>query len=265
MILDVGKGGKVRFIRGIKKTNIFEIGEYGMVVEREKNNISLYATNNRCSQIFATVRLGDNSILKGKKPFVVGAFARDILVLDADETLVVVDYGQQKIAVNRPEIPVTCKEHWERMPWGSQFHIMFGLPVDEADQAVAEELRYRSNPDIVIQIAENQEASSEALPQGNPMEDFWNWFAVNEEEIVENTLAGGMDAEIITARLRVRLAVLFPYEKPENVEFSLGGDGERNRLAVYHFNNQQMKADAEALIAAMPAELSERWVCETEA
>lgn len=264
MVLDVGKGGKARFIRGIKKTNIFEIGEYGMVVEREKNIISLYATNDRCSQIFATVRLGDNSILKGKRPFVVGAFAPDILVLDAGETLVVVDYGQQKIAVNRPEIPVTCKGSWDRMAWGSQFHIMFGLPVEETDQAAAEELRFRSNPNLAIQIAESQQ-TAEAPPQGDPMEDFWTWFAANEEEIVDKTLAGGMDAEIITARLRVRLAVLFPYERPENIEFSLGGDGERNRLAVYHFNNQQMKADAEALIAAMPAELAERWVCETEA
>ena len=83
MILEVGKGGKVRFVRGIKKTNIFEIGEYGMVVEREKNMIYLYATDHRCSKIYAKVTLGDNSLMKGKQFLMVGAYAKDVLVLDA--------------------------------------------------------------------------------------------------------------------------------------------------------------------------------------
>ena len=260
MILDVGKGGKCRFIRGIKKTNIFEIGEYGMVVERDKKNLYLYATNNRCSQIYCTVSLGDHSLLKGKQFLMVGAFARDILVLDAKEVLVVVDYGQQRVAVNRPELTVTPREGWDRMAWEPHFNAMFGLSVSEAEQAAAEALKNRNNPDEIIEVLPEPE-----VPQLDGKDRFWNWFSENEEEIVDKTLAGGEEAEIITARLRVRLAVVFPYERPENIEFSLGGDGEKNRLAVYHFNNDQMKADAEALIAAMPAALTERWVCETEA
>ena len=264
MVLEVGKGGKVRFVRGIKKTNIFEIGEYGMVVEREKNIISLYATDNRCSKIYCTVTLGNNSILKGKKPFVVGAFAKDILVLDAYDILVVVDYAQQKIAVNRPEISVSGKDGWGRMEWESCFNVMFGLDVSPEDQAAADALKYRSSTEFVMQLDQAEEVS---VPEtsGDERETFWSWFASKEEEIVEKTLAGGEEAEIITARLRVRLSVLFPYEKPENVEFSLGGDGERNCLTVYHFNSERMKADIEALFEAMPAELSERWYCQTEA
>ena len=264
MILEVGKGGKCRFLRGIKKTNIFEIGDYGMVVEREKNIISLYATNNRCSQIYCTVTLGGNDILKQKKPFVVGAFARDILVLDAGDILVVVDYAQQKVAVNRSDIPVTPRDGWAQMEWESYFNVMFGLPVSEEDQAAADALKYRSNAEFVLQLDKSEEVS-EPTGSDDAIEKFWSWFAASEEEIVDKTIAGGEEAEIITARLRVRLAVVFPYEKPENIEFSLGGDGEKNRLAVYHFNNQRMKADAEELIRSMPAELSERWVCETEA
>ena len=140
MILEVGKGGKARFIRGIKKTNIFEIGEYGMVVERDKNTIYLYATNNRCSQIFSRVTLGDNSLLKGKQFLMVGAFARDILVLDAKEVMVVVDYGMQRIAVNRPELEVKSNEGWDRMPWEPHFNAMFGLSVSEAEQQAIEAL-----------------------------------------------------------------------------------------------------------------------------
>lgn len=260
MILEVGRGGKCRFIRGIKKTNIFEIGDYGMVVEREKNLITLYATNNRCSQIYCTVPLGDNSILKGKQFLMAGAFARDILVLDAREILVVVDFGQQRIAVNRPDIPVNPREGWGRMPWEPHFNAMFGLSVSEAEKTAAEAMKNRDNPEEIIEVA-----AEPAVPEVDPMERFWNWFAASEEEIVDKTLEGGEEAEIITARLRVRLAVVFPYEKPENIEFSLGGDGEKNTLAVYHFNNERMKADAETLCARMPAELAERWSCYTEA
>ena len=50
MILQIGKAGKARFIYGVKKTNIFECGDMGMVGEREKKNIMLYATNARCRQ-----------------------------------------------------------------------------------------------------------------------------------------------------------------------------------------------------------------------
>lgn len=259
MILEVGKGGKARFIRGIKKTNIFEIGEYGMVVERDKNTIYLYATNNRCSQIFGRVTLGDNSLLKDKQFLMVGAFAHDILVLDAKEVMVVVDYGMQRIAVNRPDLEVKCKEGWDQMPWEPHFNAMFGLSVSEAEQQAIEALKNRDNTEEV------EELPAPVEPELDPRERFWNWFAENEEDIVDKTLAGGEEAEIITARLRVRLAVVFPYERPENIEFALGGDGGKNRLAVYHFNNDRMKADAESLIAAMPEVLKERWVCETEA
>lgn len=260
MILEVGKGGKARFIRGIKKTNIFEIGEYGMVVEREKNTVYLYATNSRCSQIYCAVTLGDNSLLKGKQFLMVGAFAPDILVLDAQEVLVVVDYGQQRVAVNRPDIPVKPREGWDRMPWEPHFNAMFGLSVSEAEQAAADALRNRNNPEEIIEALPEPEA-----PEVDIKEQFWNWFAASEEEIVDKILAGGEEAEIITARLRVRLAVVFPYERPENIEFRIDGDGVKNCLAVYHFNNERMKADAEALIGAMPEGLKERWVCETEA
>lgn len=260
MILEVGKGGKARFIRGIKKTNIFEIGEYGMVVERDKNTIYLYATNSRCSKIYSRVTLGDNSLLKGKQFLMVGAFSRDILVLDAREVLVVVDYGQQRIAVNRPDIAVNSKEGWDRMPWEPHFNAMFGLSVSEAEQAAAEAMKNRDNPEEIIEVEPEPE-----IPELDPRERFWSWFAENEEKIVDKTLEGGEEAEIITARLRVRLAVVFPYERPENIEFRIDGNGEKNCLSVYHFNNEQMRADAEALIAAMPETLSQRWVCETEA
>lgn len=262
MILEVGKAGKCRFVRGIKKTNIFEIGEYGMVVEREKHTITLYVTNNRCSEIYCSVELGGKALLKQKSNFIAAAYARDIMLLDAGEVMVVVDYGQKKVAVNKPELQVVGKHDWAdaRMPWEPWFNAMFGLPAGTAELEAAEALKNREN---VPEEAEVPEAP--VIPEENWMEKFWAWFEQNEEEIVDKTLEGGEEAEIIAARLRIRLAAVFSYEKPDNIEFSLGGDGEKNSLSVYHFNRERMKADAELLGQQMPESLRERWNYFTEA
>lgn len=255
MILEVGKAGKVRFVRGIKKTNIFEIGPHGMVVERDKNTIYLYATNNRCSEIYAIATLGDNKILKGKQNFIAAAYTEDIMVLDAGDIMVVVDYGKKKIAVNKPEIPVVGKRDWAenpRMEWEPYFNAMFGLPVDPALMPAQPEQK------------EEAEAVEEE-PQTDRMAEFWAWFEENEDQIVEKTIEGGDAAEAVNARIRLRLAMVFTYEKPENIEFRLGGDGEKNELAVYHFNRDRMMADAAKLGEAMPETLKERWNYYTEA
>lgn len=130
MILKVGTLGKVRFIRGIKKTNIFECGSNGMVVEREKNIITLYATNDRCSEIYAIITLGTNKQLK-KYKFVGIAYSDDMMLLDGGDIHVVIDYANKKVAVNKPEIQVKGRKDWGedvRMPWRSEFNAMFGLP-----------------------------------------------------------------------------------------------------------------------------------------
>lgn len=262
MILEIGKAGKCRFIRGIKKTNIFECGPYGMVVEREKQDIFLYATNSRCSEIYCVVPLGGKALLKQKPNFIAAAYTPEIMVLDCGEVLAVVDFSKKRLAVNKPEIPVKGRGEWDRMPWEPYFNAMFGLPVGEAELAQAEALR---NARPAGEEAREQEAEQPALPEVSGIDKFWDWFAQHEDEIVEKTLAGGEEAEIITARIRVRLAVAFPYEKPEDIEFQLTGDGTKNQLAVYHFNRERMKADAEELCRRIPEELQDRWGAYTEA
>ena len=258
MILEVGKAGKVRFIRGIKKTNIFEIGPHGMVVERDKNTIYLYATNNRCSEIYAIATLGDNKLMKGKSHLMAAAYTQDIMVLDAGEVLVVVDYEKKKIAVNKPEIPVVGKKDWAdapRMEWEPYFNAMFGLPVDGV---------LMPPPDLGKKEESVEEPVPEAPKTAN-LEEFWAWFEENEDQIVDKTIEGGDAAETINARIRLRLAMAFPYEKPENIEFQRGGDGEKNELSVYHFNRDRLMADTTLLGEVMPESLKERWNYYTEA
>ena len=261
MILETGKAGKCRFVRGIKKTNIFEIGEYGMVVEREKHTITLYATNSRCSEIYASVELGDGrKLLKQKPNFIAAAYTPDIMLLDCGEILAVVDYAQKKLAVNQPELEIRSRDEWSAMPWEPYFNAMFGLNVGDAEMQQAQALRNRKAEEET-----NVEPEEPVLPDADGIEKFWEWFAANEDEIVEKTMEGGEEAAIIAARMRIRLAVAFPYRKPQDIEFQLTGDGEKNLLAVYHFNHEQMKADAQELCRRIPEELQERWGAYTEA
>lgn len=247
MILEVGKAGKARFIRFIKKTNIFECGPNGMVLERENNVITLYVTNARCSEIYCVIPLGGNEILK-KNKFMGVAYSPEIMLLYGGDIMVMVDFGARKVSVNKPGIKATGKRDWGedvQIPWKPQYNAMFGL-------AAGTEVLESGEPEKV-------------QPDCGDQAQFWAWFAEHEEEIVDKTIASGEEAEMMNARIRVQLAVAFPYEKPGSIEFQLGGDGEKNEFAVFHFNRERMKRDAEELGRLMPEALKERWTYHTEA
>lgn len=252
MILQVGKAERVHFIRGIKKTNIFECGDNGMVVEREKNIITLYITNSRCSEIYCEVTLGQNRDLK-KHKFLGVAFSQEIMLLDGGDILVVADYAQKKVAVNKPEIPVQGKGDWRenpRMDWAPEFDVMFGLMPSSAlteESAVAQPEPVEKKPEDYPE------------PDEKTTDYFWSWFSGHEQEIVDKIGQGGDIAEMLNARLRIQLSVVFPYEKPDRVEFHVELGGEKNELAVYHFNNPRMERDARILGERMPEALKERW------
>lgn len=240
MILEVGKAGKARFIRGIKKTNIFECGPNGMVLERENNFVTLYISNNRCSKIYAKVLLGDNRILKTNK-FMGVAYSENIMLLESKEYLVVVDFGERKIAVNREDVQVVGSEAWgedPRMPWKPGYDAMFGGPAALPAQ----------------ERGMDREAARE----------FWDWFVYNEIVLVNLLAQGGEDAEKANRRVADKLTPVFPYEKARDVEFRLDLNGEKSEFVLYHFNKEQMKADAEEFGAMMPESLTD-WIFCTEA
>ena len=128
MILQVGKIGKARFIRFLKKTNIFECGDNGMVLELENKKITLYATNAACSKIYCAIPLGTDKELK-KHEFVAIAYNDHVMLLDGGDILVVVDYDAQKVAVNMPGIQASGCADWGREvqePWLPEYSGMFG-------------------------------------------------------------------------------------------------------------------------------------------
>ncbi len=130
MVLRVGTVGKVRFIRGIKKMNVFECGDNGMVVERDKHDITMYVTNAACSEIRCKVFLGTDRELKMVK-FVCIAYNDHVMLLDGGDIMIVVDYDAEKVAVSRSDLKVVDKI-WEeaQAPWDPAYGGMFGVYAD---------------------------------------------------------------------------------------------------------------------------------------
>ena len=127
MVLEIGKAGKARFIRCIKKTNIFECGGNGMVLEREKHDITLYATNAACSQIYCTIPLGTDKALK-KYKFVAIAYNDHVMLLDGGDIHVVIDYDAQKVAISKEGITAGGSKFWGedvQEPWLPEYGSMF--------------------------------------------------------------------------------------------------------------------------------------------
>lgn len=130
MVLKVGHVGKARFIRFIKKTNIFECGENGMVLERENKEVALYATNAACSKIYCTIPLGSDKILKTCK-FVGIAYNDHVMLMDGGDIMVVIDYEAEKVSISKPGVTARGSKHWGeevQEPWQEEYNAMFGLP-----------------------------------------------------------------------------------------------------------------------------------------
>ena len=131
MVLEVGKVGKARFIRFIKKMNVFECGNNGMVLERENKELTLYATNAACSKIYCRIPLGSDKDA-GKRKFIAIAYNDHVMLLDGGEVLVVIDYDAEKVAVSDPDIKAAGKLWGEdvQAPWDPAYNGMFGIYKD---------------------------------------------------------------------------------------------------------------------------------------
>ena len=131
MVLQVGHVGKARFIRFIKKTNIFECGDNGIVLERENKQITLYATNAACSKIYCTIPLGSDKALK-KYKFVAIAYNDHVMLVEGGDVQVVIDYDAEKVSISKPGITAIGKGWGQEVqePWQKEYYGMFGMDVE---------------------------------------------------------------------------------------------------------------------------------------
>lgn len=131
MVLDVGMAGKAKFIPLIKKTNIFECGDNGIVLEREKGIITLYVTNAACSVIYARVTLGKLADLRGNV-LVAIAYSEDVMLVDGGHIKIVIDYAEKAVAINQEDLIVKGSKHWGedvQIDWEDDYNEFFNAPV----------------------------------------------------------------------------------------------------------------------------------------
>ena len=86
-------------------------------------------------------------------------------------------------------------------------------------------------------------------------EDFWAWFAEQEEWILANLKTNGMD---VVWAIDARIKPVFPYFKKE-LEFQLGFNEGKGEFFFFHFGNKHLMRDGERLAEMMPEGLRGRW------
>ncbi len=131
MLLEVGKSSKCHFYRFLKKTNIFECFDNGMVIEREKGQVTLYVTDDRCSKIYAIIPLGSDKFLRRYKVVAIN-YNEHVFLVDAGFCYIVIDFEAQKVAVSDPNVKARGSKFWGeevQEPWLEDYGAMFGLSV----------------------------------------------------------------------------------------------------------------------------------------
>ena len=84
---------------------------------------------------------------------------------------------------------------------------------------------------------------------------FWDWFAENENWIIENIHTNGMD---VVWAIDAQIKPVFPYFKKE-LEFQLGFNEGKGEFFFFHFGDKNLVHDSEILKDLMPSSLAGRW------
>lgn len=86
-------------------------------------------------------------------------------------------------------------------------------------------------------------------------EKFWQWFAEQEQWIIDNINTNGLDVVLV---IDAQIKPVFPYFKNE-LEFQLGYNEGKGEFFFFHFGNRHLMADSQKLKQMMPDTLAEHW------
>ena len=87
------------------------------------------------------------------------------------------------------------------------------------------------------------------------LDNFWKWFEGKEEWIKANINTNGID---VVWAIDEQIKPIFPYFKKE-LEFQLGYNNGVGEFFFFHFNDINLKKDAEIFKNAIPEDLAKRW------
>lgn len=91
-------------------------------------------------------------------------------------------------------------------------------------------------------------------------EAFWAYFVQRQEGILD-VLKGsdGQRKQVLILLLDEKICPVFPYERPQNVQFELGSNAGVNELRFFHCGKAALKRDMQALADMAPEEIRRSW------
>ena len=105
------------------KVFMYEYEDNGIVMEKEKGKITLYATNGAHNTIYAAIPMGNKAELWGQ-PYVITAPDADHILVDAGPTKVVINFKEQVVTTSKRKCVITGSKAWGedvQVEWDEDF------------------------------------------------------------------------------------------------------------------------------------------------
>lgn len=228
MELSTGAMEAVKFSL-FKNCHKFEAGDRGFVLEKADGAVCLYATDAAHERIYCAIPMGPYKNLKLFRFYIFCPDGQKLLCA-VGRALFVVDFAEKWASTNVDNFQIFGSEYWGQncqRPWERTFWKLFGLP--EVDSGM-------------------DTAAAEA---------FWQWFAENEQAIIEKL--SGPDSMEIVDLVDARITPVFPYLPGKDIQFQLGFNEGMGEFFFYHADHEKLRADGEVFGRMMPESLREHW------
>ena len=111
------------------KAHMIEFGNRGLVIEKERDVICVYATDTAHQKIYASIPLGAPKLFR-KTPFTACATDSGAITVEAGSIRMVFNFTEKRCAVNM-NLRIYGSEYWGEncgTPWNDAYNALFGTP-----------------------------------------------------------------------------------------------------------------------------------------
>ena len=231
MELKIGESRTFKLPIWLKAVDIICEGN-GLRLERQRGGIACLNVNNgRRSIAYAAIPLGRVKDLN-EFGYTVKAQSKTRMLFSVGTVKFVIDYAAQKVSTNLLGLRILGSKEWGdhvQMPWRAEYMPLFGLPMPPAEM----------------------DQNTAAL--------FWQWFHMNEADIVKMVNGSKKESKSIFRQIDLWLCPVFPYVKGNLIDFNLTCEESGHTFVFYHGGNEQLKEDAAAFGEMMPEGMRRQW------
>ena len=212
----------------------------GVDVSYEQNILSIDRKQDRAYIMVAVGKLRNTCVKIPLGPikelndrgFQVKIQSKTRIIVSVGNALFVVDYAAKKVATSVVGLRAFGVGEWGehvQAPWRGEYPALFDLPMAVDD----------------INL--------------NNAKLFWHWFHVNETDIVQMLGKGKKEEKSVNYQTHLWLSPVFPYVKPNAVNFELALGNDKHTFVFHHGNDADLMEDAPVLGGLMPEGLADRW------